>query len=169
MLKREWNKVYKVYITMNSRLNFSYLHQPTRQENSSGCGLPVCIRWGNIRNRAGFETSRKGWKTESTFRLAWIKVIRDWNGIIAGTGKSCLKMDKEYRNILIKMLKLYLYCNFLRVSLAFDVYSIYLCRVFTYKQELIYINRKRKKEGEGMGSTLLSEERVWIIIKNQKK
>lgn len=34
---------------------------------------------------------------------------------------------------MIIMLKIYVYCNFLKIFLAFDINSIYLCRIFPYR------------------------------------
>lgn len=49
---------------------------------------------------------------------------------------------------MIKRHKIYVYCNILKVLLASEVYSFYLCPMFPYKQELICIKVWDKKEGK---------------------
>ena len=75
-------------------------------------------------------------------------IIREQNQNIAGAGKVRLKINKNSRIQMDKQLKLYVYCNFLKVFLVFDFFSFYLCRVFTYRQQLIYISRKKGKGRE---------------------
>lgn len=90
-----------------------------------------------------------GWEVECTF--FFIGIYDNWNQKteISGGGKLCLKINKVSRNILINMLKIYVYCNFLELFFAFNIYKSYICRVLPFiTMELV----EYKKGVNGRGS-----------------